>query len=69
MDSFPTLLTEKQAAQLLTMSIKTLQAWRCRGHGIPWVKIGRSIRYDKDALQLFVSQQQRRSTSDVGGGS
>lgn len=66
MDSFPTLLTEAQAAQYLTLSVKTLQAWRSRGHGLPYHKIGRSVRYEKQTLQLFIEGQQRRSTSDPG---
>lgn len=67
MESFPTLLTESQAAQFLTMSIKTLQAWRGRGQGPHFVKIGRSVRYQKEKLMLFIGEQQRRSTSDMGG--
>ncbi len=67
MESFPTLLTETQAAQFLTMSIKTLQAWRARGRGPHFVKIGRSVRYQKELLMTFIEEQQRRSTSDLRG--
>jgi hypothetical protein len=40
------LLDEKQAAALLNVSVKSLQAWRCRGGGPKFVKIGkRLVRY------------------------
>jgi hypothetical protein len=68
MDSFPTLLTETQAARFLTMSVKTLQAWRSRGQPPNFCKIGRSVRYEKRALEAFIEEHQRRSTSDQGHG-
>ena len=39
------LLTESQAAQLLQISIRTLQAWRLRRSGPPYVQLGRAVRY------------------------
>jgi predicted DNA-binding transcriptional regulator AlpA len=53
MECFATLLTETQAAQFLTMSIKTLQAWRARGQGPHFVKIGRSVRYQKGKVDAL----------------
>jgi phage terminase Nu1 subunit (DNA packaging protein) len=44
------LLTEVQAADLLRMSSRTLQAWRSRGVGPPFVRAGRAIRYRRPAL-------------------
>lgn len=40
-----TLLTEVAAAKQLKLSIRTLQAWRCRGMGPAFVRVGRAIRY------------------------
>jgi excisionase family DNA binding protein len=68
MESFPTLLTEEEAAKFLTLSVKTLQAWRSRGHALPYHKMGRSIRYSIDSLRSFIDSQKRRSTSDPGPG-
>jgi hypothetical protein len=45
------LLTEVAAAKQLTLSIRTLQAWRCRGEGPPFVRVGRAIRYELTAIR------------------
>jgi hypothetical protein len=39
------LLTEVQAADLLSLSVRTLQAWRTRAFGPAFVRAGRAIRY------------------------
>lgn len=39
------LLTEVAAARILKLSIRTLQAWRCRGIGPDFIRVGRAIRY------------------------
>ena len=35
------LITEHEAAELLTLSIKTLRNWRLSGNGPPHLKVGR----------------------------
>ena len=61
------LLDEKQAAALLNMSVKSLQAWRSRGGGQKFVKIGRRlVRYAMADLEAFVLDRLRSSTSDRG---
>jgi hypothetical protein len=60
------LLTEQQAAALLQVSVKSLQAWRVRGGGPPFVKLGRCVRYSIAALEAFVKAAVRHSTSDRG---
>jgi hypothetical protein len=40
-----TLLNERQAAIILNLSSRTLQAWRAQGCGPKFVRAGRSIRY------------------------
>ena len=44
------LLTEVQAADLLSLSVRTLQAWRAKGFGPPYVRAGRAIRYRRRDL-------------------
>ena len=44
------LLTEVAAARILKLSIRTLQAWRCRGIGPDFIRVGRAIRYRHSAL-------------------
>lgn len=46
---------EREAAALLKISARTLQAWRCRGGGPPYYKIGRSVRYDLSQLPEWAS--------------
>src|SRR5688572_15811814 len=38
-------LTVEEAAQVLCVSVKTLEAWRRLGKGPVFVKLGRSVRY------------------------
>jgi hypothetical protein len=49
-----TLLTEQQAAEVLAIKVKTLQAWRVRGGGPKFVKVGRCVRYTEGDLQEFI---------------
>lgn len=48
------LLNEVQAADFLKMSIRTLQAWRCRGEGPAFVRAGRAIRYRRSDLIRWI---------------
>lgn len=50
------LLDEKQAAERLGLQRKTLQRWRWRGEGPPFVKLSaRAVRYSPEALDAFVT--------------
>ena len=49
------LLNEEQAAELLALSIRTLQAWRLRGVGPRYVRAGRAIRYQQSELVEWIS--------------
>jgi len=44
------LLLEIEAADLLNVSSRTLEGWRRRGEGPPFVKLAHHIRYDKAQL-------------------
>jgi predicted DNA-binding transcriptional regulator AlpA len=48
------LLTEVQVGQLLGLSIRTLQAWRVRRAGPPFVQVGRAIRYRRSDLVSWI---------------
>jgi len=50
------LLTEVQAADLLRLSSRTLQAWRSQGVGPPFVRAGRAIRYRRSALVSWTTE-------------
>lgn len=58
------LLTPKEAARLLKVSISWLAKARMRGDGPPYIRIGRSIRYSEAALLQWMKSRQRLSTSE-----
>jgi hypothetical protein len=60
------LINEREAANLLRLSVKCLQGWRVRGGGPLFVKVGRAVRYRPEDLEAFIQEAVRRSTSDPG---
>jgi excisionase family DNA binding protein len=50
----PTLLSADEVAQLTGLSIDTLAQWRSQRRGIPYLKIGRAIRYDLTDVQNYL---------------
>jgi hypothetical protein len=58
-------LNETQAAQFLGVSVRTLQAWRVRGGGPLYCKIGRSVRYQRKVLIAFQEACTVSSTTDA----
>lgn len=59
----PTLLTPKQAARYLNLSVSWLAKRRLAGDGPPYVKLGGAVRYAEASLQQWMKGQQRTSTS------
>ena len=57
------LLTEKEAADLICYTPRALQNWRLRGGGPEYVKIGRSVRYQRRDVLKFIDERKRRNTS------
>ena len=57
------LLTPKEAAQFLRMSVSFLAKARMRGTGPAFIQIGRAVRYSRAALETYKSLQTRISTS------
>jgi excisionase family DNA binding protein len=61
-------LCEKQAANLLGLSPKTLRNWRSTGQTkLPFIKLGRAVRYAKSDLEAFCQANTHNSTSSYGG--
>jgi hypothetical protein len=56
------LLTEVQAADLLKLSVRTLQAWRVRGIGPAYVRARRAIRYRRRDLVAWMDANTVAST-------
>jgi hypothetical protein len=61
------LLTEQQLAERQQRSIKTLQNLRVKGGSIPFVKIGRHVRYRLSDIIAWEAAHTLSSTSDVRG--
>jgi predicted DNA-binding transcriptional regulator AlpA len=57
-------LNEKQAARLLSMSHRTLQAWRRIGGGPSFIKLGRAVRYRRRDLTTWIDG---KTIGAVGG--
>ena len=59
------LLGESETAQLLSVSTRTLQAWRLRGGGPVFVRCGRAVRYRRRDLTAWMDANAVSSTSEV----
>jgi hypothetical protein len=60
------LLTECAAAEILNLSIRTLQSWRLRGAGPDYVRAGRAIRYSRRDLINWIQANTVGSFSKEG---
>jgi predicted DNA-binding transcriptional regulator AlpA len=58
------LLTAKEVAARLKVSLSWLAKARMRGDGPPYICIGRSIRYTEAATAHWMKSRQRLSTSE-----
>ncbi|MBZ0265310.1 helix-turn-helix domain-containing protein [bacterium] len=48
------LLTEQEVSELTGRAVKTLQQDRCKSCGIPYIKMGKSVRYDMNDIENFI---------------
>lgn len=56
------LLDEKATAALLDVSPGTLSVWRSTGrYALPFLKIGRKVRYRRSALEAWMTARTRES--------
>jgi len=62
------LMREQDVAPLLTVTVKTLQAWRVSGNGPRFIKLGSGlrspVRYRRSDLLKLLSDCERGSTSE-----
>ena len=59
----PDLLTPEGVAEITSLSLDTLAQWRSQRRGIPYLKIGRAVRYDPAEVQAYL-ERCRVSVSD-----
>lgn len=50
----PSRLTTPQAAEFLGVKGQTLNNWRHLGKGPSFIRMGKIVRYDRDALEQYV---------------
>ena len=63
--TMPVLLSQRQAADLLCLSERTLERWRVTGCGPAYVKLGgRRVAYREVDLVEFINLRRRTSTSE-----
>ena len=55
--------TEREVADMLGLSVATLRAWRHRGKGPRFLRLGRSVRYLPSELADFVRASAVDTTS------
>jgi len=60
----PKYLNEVMVAELTGRALSTLRNERAMGQGIPYIKIGRSVRYDLEDIVSFMESRKIR-TRDV----
>lgn len=54
------LVNEEKAAIILDTNVGTLQVWRSTGrYSIPFVKVGRNVRYRRSDLQAWLNSRTR----------
>jgi|GEM_PF-714227 len=57
-------LTVEEAAQVLCVSVKTLEAWRRLGKGPMFAKLGRAVRYTMRDLDQFTRARTVRNSAE-----
>jgi predicted DNA-binding transcriptional regulator AlpA len=49
-------IDEKKAAELVCSSVQTLRNDRCKSRGLPYYKIGRSVRYRPSDIHAYMAR-------------
>lgn len=57
-------LDSSRAADYLGVKRTTMEAWRCRGGGPKFVKLGRLVKYRQSDLDDFIEARVRSNTSE-----
>jgi excisionase family DNA binding protein len=52
------LFNNDQSANYIGVTPRTMEVWRCtKRHKIPYIKVGRLVKYRKSSLDTFLNQQ------------
>ncbi|BCP05626.1 helix-turn-helix domain-containing protein [Mycobacterium paraintracellulare] len=63
MSDLPKLLTPRELADMLTVSEETLAQNRYLGQGIPFIKVGKRVRYQLADVVTYLENQRVQTTS------
>lgn len=63
---FPKLLTEREVANRLRITVSTLQRWRVEGSPIPFHKIGATVRYKETDVFRYLDTTTRDAAAGDG---
>jgi excisionase family DNA binding protein len=55
------LYTERELAEDLAQSVSQIRRWR-RLHGLPFVRIGRSIKYRNETVERWLEERENHTT-------
>ena len=55
------LMSVKELAELLQVSVKTIYDWRYRGLGPTAIRVGRHVRYEPDEIERWLVVQRNNS--------
>ncbi len=62
--SLTDLLTAEEVSAITGLSVETLAQWRSQKRGLPYLKVGRAVRYDPGEVQAYL-ERCRVSVSDL----
>lgn len=64
----PELLTIRQLASRLTVSVGCIRAWRLRGEGPPAIRVGTALRWDAREVAAWIDANRESQMSDGAAG-
>ena len=59
----PQMLSERQTARLLAVSVAALRRWRREGRGPRFARVEGCIRYDLRAIERFLAENSSKGTA------
>ena len=60
------LMTEKELAKYLNLSVAACRKWRTKGHGPKFLKLGSAVRYQRQDVDQWIATRPQGGLSDRG---
>lgn len=54
--AMPDMLTPERVSEITGLSLDTLAQWRSQKRGIPYLKMGRAVRYDPVDIKAYLER-------------